>query len=66
MLPTDNLPKAERLLALLDAEFEALKTQDLTAFEAYQAEKAVILDELGALTLPRKAPKLSCGSPFER
>ncbi|MEY5028283.1 MAG: hypothetical protein RLZ63_598 [Pseudomonadota bacterium] len=41
--------QARRLLNLIDAEFEALKTQDLTVFESLQAEKLELLDQLGAL-----------------
>lgn len=37
---------AQRLLALLEAEFEALKKQNLNAFEALQAEKAAVLQTL--------------------
>lgn len=38
---------ATRLLTLIDAEFEALKKQDLTVFEAIQPEKVQLLDQLG-------------------
>jgi flagellar biosynthesis/type III secretory pathway chaperone len=62
--PSDSLPQAERLLALLDAEFEALKIQDLTAFESHQAEKAAILQELGALALPEEGPEAQAWEPF--
>ena len=64
MQPSDSLPQAERLLALLDAEFEALKIQDLTAFESHQAEKAAILQELGSLTLPEEGPEAQAWEPF--
>ena len=64
MRPSDNLPKAERLLALLDAEFEALKVQDLTAFESHQAEKSAILQELEGLKLPEEGPEAEAWEPF--
>ncbi|MEY3992509.1 MAG: hypothetical protein RIS04_1272 [Pseudomonadota bacterium] len=48
--------QARRLLGLIDAEFEALKKQDLTAFEALQQEKLELLNQLGAL-----APKIQQG-----
>ncbi len=38
---------AQRLLSLVDAEFEALKKQDLTGFEALQPEKLQLLEQLG-------------------
>lgn len=38
---------ALRLLSLVDAEFEALKKQDLTGFEALQPEKLQLLEQLG-------------------
>ncbi len=38
---------ATRLLSLMDAEFEALKKQDLTSFEALQPEKMQLLEQLG-------------------
>ena len=38
---------ATRLLSLIDAEFEALKKQDLPAFEALQPEKLQLLEQLG-------------------
>jgi flagellar biosynthesis/type III secretory pathway chaperone len=62
--PSDSLPQAERLLALLDAEFEALKIQDLAAFESHQAEKAAILQELGALNLPEEGSEAQAWEPF--
>lgn len=64
MRPSDSLPQAERLLALLDAEFEALKIQDLAAFESHQAEKAAILQELGALNLPEEGSEAQAWEPF--
>ena len=64
MQPSDSLPQAERLLALLDAEFEALKIQDLTAFESHQSEKAAHLQELGGLTLPEEGPEAQAWEPF--
>lgn len=42
---------ADQLLALLDQEFEHLKTQDLTAFEALQPQKSTLLTELAQLQL---------------
>ncbi len=41
--------QARRLLNLIDSEFEALKKQDLTAFEALQPEKQALLTDLDAL-----------------
>jgi flagellar biosynthesis/type III secretory pathway chaperone len=41
--------QASRLLNLIESEFEALKKQDLTAFEALQPEKLELLNHLGAL-----------------
>jgi flagellar biosynthesis/type III secretory pathway chaperone len=38
---------ALRLLSLINAEFEALKKQDLTSFEALQPEKLRLLEQLG-------------------
>jgi flagellar biosynthesis/type III secretory pathway chaperone len=38
---------ALRLLSLVDAEFETLKKQDLTGFEALQPEKLQLLEQLG-------------------
>lgn len=64
MRPSDSLPQAERLLALLDAEFEALKIQDLAAFESHQAEKAAILQELSALNLPEEGSEAQAWEPF--
>lgn len=37
---------ASRLLSLIDAEFDALKRQDLTAFESLQSEKLQLLEQL--------------------
>ena len=45
------LEQADRLLSLLDAEFEALKSQDLPLFESYQQEKVGILEYLSATQL---------------
>ena len=45
------LEQADRLLTLLDAEFEALKSQDLPLFESYQQEKVGILEYLSATQL---------------
>jgi len=42
--------RAARLARLLAEEFEALKTQNIDAFEALQPGKAALLDELSALT----------------
>ena len=64
MRPSDSIPQAERLLALLDAEFEALKIQDLAAFESHQAEKAAILQELSALNLPEEGSEAQAWEPF--
>lgn len=38
---------ALRLLSLIEAEFEALKKQDLANFEALQPEKLKLLEQLG-------------------
>jgi flagellar biosynthesis/type III secretory pathway chaperone len=38
---------ALRLQSLIEAEFEALKRQDLTGFEALQPEKQQLLEQLG-------------------
>ena len=46
---------ADQLLALLDQEFEHLKTQDLNAFEALQPQKTSLLGALSQLNLPEPA-----------
>jgi flagellar biosynthesis/type III secretory pathway chaperone len=43
------LAQASRLLNLIDAEFESLKKQDLSAFESLQPEKLELLTQLDAL-----------------
>ena len=40
---------ATRLAEIMGLEFEALKTRDMTAFEAIQVEKAQLLQNLAAL-----------------
>ncbi len=52
---------ADRFLVLIDAEFEALKKQDLSAFEALQPEKQTLLDLLGdvALKIQQSPPGLT-------
>ncbi|MEY4013651.1 MAG: hypothetical protein RLZZ290_515 [Pseudomonadota bacterium] len=52
MNPEQASARAQRLLDLLDLEFEALKDQSLDRFEALQAEKAEILSTLSQLSLP--------------
>jgi flagellar biosynthesis/type III secretory pathway chaperone len=44
---------AQRLINLLDEEFEALKGQDLDRFEALQPEKLDLLRRLGGVQPPR-------------
>ncbi len=48
---------AERLLALLDEEFEVLKVQNLDAFESLQPEKGDIIKQLSGLALPEDGPE---------
>lgn len=43
------LAQANRLLTLIDTEFEALKKQDLAAFEGIQPEKLDLLTQLDSL-----------------
>jgi flagellar biosynthesis/type III secretory pathway chaperone len=62
--PGQVIGQAERLLTLLDSEFEALKIQDLTLFESYQSEKMSILQGLGALKLPESGPEVQAWAPF--
>ena len=64
MSPGQAIGQAERLLTLLDSEFEALKIQDLTLFESYQSEKMSILHGLGALKLPESGPEMQAWAPF--
>ena len=45
----DAEPLTQRLSALLELEFEALKTRDLTRFDEMQAEKNTVLEQLSAL-----------------
>lgn len=40
---------ATRLAASLDLEFAALRAQDLSAFEALQADKQAVLEQLSAI-----------------
>ena len=40
---------AERLAQILDLEFEALKTRDLSAFDAIQDEKLTVMQKLATL-----------------
>lgn len=49
---------ALRLLSLVDAEFEALKKQDLTGFEALQPEKLQLLEQLGEVAKKIEQGKL--------
>lgn len=44
-----SLTLAERLKALLEEEFEALKVQDLTTFESINSEKSELLAQISAL-----------------
>ena len=41
---TQAMHKAQALKLVLDSEFDALKKQDLTAFEVLQAQKLEILN----------------------
>jgi len=51
---TQAMHKAQALKLVLDSEFEALKKQDLTAFEVLQAQKLEILNFLAADELMEK------------
>ena len=45
----DAEPLTQRLTALLELEFEALKSRDLPRFDELQAEKNTVLEQLSAL-----------------
>jgi flagellar biosynthesis/type III secretory pathway chaperone len=46
---SNSLHLAERLKALLEEEFEALKSQDLAKFESLNSEKSEVLAHISAL-----------------
>jgi flagellar biosynthesis/type III secretory pathway chaperone len=54
--PKAALSQSTLLLTLLDQEFEALRSQNLEAFEALQPQKAQVLADLGAISAPFPAP----------
>ena len=49
MSASNSLHLAERLKALLEEEFEALKSQDLAKFESLNSEKSEVLAHISAL-----------------
>ena len=63
---TQALEQADRLLTLLDAEFEALKNQDIPLFESFQQEKMAILQYLGAISAPEGADESSWSNFLDR
>ena len=66
MALTQALEQADRLLTLLDAEFEALKNQDIPLFESFQQEKMAILQYLGSIASPEGADEASWSSFLDR
>jgi len=66
---TQTLALVERLETLLAGEFEALKKQELEAFESLQLEKVDILEQLSELGVPHHEKdaaelKLLLGNPL--
>lgn len=55
---------AQRLLSLVDAEFDALKKQDLAGFEALQPEKLQLLEQLGEVA--KKIEQSTLGDHSQR
>ena len=53
---------AQRLAALLDEEFEALKSQDLDRFEAIQPEKADLLRRISSVQIPADMRESAAGT----
>ncbi len=64
MNPEQASVHANRLLELLDLEFDALKEQSLDRFESMQAEKAAILGSLSNLQLPSEGADALAWEPF--
>ena len=53
------LEQATKLKSLLESEFDALKTQDLTAFEEMQPKKVEILTYLASESLAERVTQIN-------
>lgn len=62
---SDPVQFAQSLLQLLEAEFEALKTQNLDRFEQLQADKTRLLDQLAQSQVPDQTPPTQAWLDFQ-